>query len=129
MSQDPQSMYQNMQFTNAQHIMVSTTDEIPGYEIVEYRGIVFGISVRTSGAGGQCLGICLGCFGGVVTAFTQMSTEARNDAYQRLVVEAAARGANGIVRVLFDSSAGGTSTSMTDIVAYGTAVIVRPKTR
>ena len=129
MTQNPQPIYQNMQFTNPQHIMVSTTDEIPGYEIVEYRGIVFGITVRTRGAGGQCMGNCQACFGGEVTAFTTMSIEARNDAYQRLVAEAAARGANGIVRVLFDSSAGGTSTSMTDIVAYGTAVVVRPKMR
>ena len=102
-----QSMYQPSFFTNTQNILVSTKDDMPGYDILEYIGIVFGITVRTRGVGGQAIANCQGCIGGEVTAFTTMSAEARNDAYQRMVIEAAARGANAIFGVRFGSSAGG----------------------
>ena len=124
-----QSMYQPSFFTNTQNILVSTKDDMPGYDILEYIGIVFGITVRTRGVGGQTIANCQACIGGEVTAFTTMSAEARNDAYQRMVIEAAARGANAIIGVRFGSSAGGRTQSMMDIVAYGTAIRVQPKMR
>ncbi|MFX0124395.1 MAG: YbjQ family protein [Candidatus Hodarchaeota archaeon] len=108
-------------------VMVSTTDNIPGFEINQYLGIVFGITVRSRGIGGRCIGGCEACFGGEVTAYTQGAVEARNDAIYRLCAEVVARGGNGVIGVKFDSSRSGTDSSMTDIVAYGTAVRVRPR--
>ncbi len=109
------------------HVMVSTTDEIPGFEIVQYLGIAFGITVRARGLGGRCIGGCEACFGGEVTAYTQSAVEARNDAIYRLCSDVAERGGNGVIGVKFDSSRSGQDASMTDIVAYGTAVRVKPK--
>ncbi len=108
-------------------VMVSTTDEIPGFEIEQYLGITFGITVRSRGLGGRCIGGCEACFGGEVTAYTQSAVEARNDAIYRLCTEVVERGGNGVIGVKFDSSRSGQDSSMTDIVAYGTAVRVRPK--
>lgn len=108
-------------------VMVSTTDEIPGFIIDQYLGIAFGITVRSRGLGGRCIGGCEACFGGEVTAYTQSAIEARNDAIYRLCVEVVERGGNGVIGVKFDSSRSGQDASMTDIVAYGTSVRVRPK--
>ncbi len=108
-------------------VMVSTTDGIPGFEIVQYLGIAFGITIRSRGLGGRCIGGCEACFGGEVTAYTQGAIEARNDAIYRLCADVAERGGNGVIGVKVDSSRSGQDGSMTDIVAYGTAVRVRPK--
>lgn len=108
-------------------VMVSTTDEIPGFVIDQYLGIVFGITVRSRGLGGRCIGGCEACFGGEVTAYTQSAVEARNDAIYRLCTEVVQRGGNGVIGVKFDSSRSGQEGAMTDIVAYGTAVRVRSK--
>ena len=108
-------------------IMVSTTNEIPGYEIIEYLGIVFGITVRSRGMGGRCIGGCEACFGGEITAYTQSAIEARNDSINRLCYEVQRVGGNAVLGVKFDSSRSGQDASMTDIVAYGTAVRVRSK--
>ena len=109
------------------HIMVSTINEIPGFEIVQYLGIAFGITVRSRGLGGRFIGGCQTCFGGEITAFTESAVEARNDAIYRLCSDVAERGGNGVIGVKFDSSRSGQDASMTDIVAYGTAVRVQPK--
>ncbi len=106
-------------------IYVSTVDMIPGFEIEEYLGIVFGITVRSRGVGGRCIGGCQACVGGEVSAYTTSAIEARNDAIHRLCVEVQQRGGNGVIGVKFDSSRSGQDASMTDIVAYGTAVRVR----
>lgn len=109
------------------YIYISTGADIPGYEVVEYMGIVFGITVRSRGAGGQCFANCQTCVGGEISAFQESSIEARNDAISRLMGEAQARGANGIVSVRFDSNRAGRSGELMDIVAYGTAVKVQKK--
>jgi uncharacterized protein YbjQ (UPF0145 family) len=117
---------EDIQSTQAPPVYVSTVGEIPGFEIVEYLGVVFGITVRARGLGGRCLGGCQACFGGEVTAYTTSAIEARNDAIYRLCMEVQQRGGNGVIGVKFDSSRSGQDSSMTDIVAYGTAVRVRP---
>ena len=90
-------------------------------------GIVFGITVRSRGAGGQCFAGCQTCVGGEITAFAESSIEARNDSILRLMQEARSRGANGIISVRFDSNRAGRSGELMDIVAYGTAVKVVKK--
>ncbi len=124
MNGDMMSYKQKMQ---EEAIMVSTTDDIPGYEITEYLGIVFGITVRSRGMGGRCIGGCEACVGGEVTAYTQSAIEARNDAINRLCSQVQQVGGNAVLGVKFDSSRSGQDSSMTDIVAYGTAVRVRSK--
>ncbi|HKZ39522.1 MAG TPA: YbjQ family protein [Candidatus Hodarchaeales archaeon] len=113
--------------TPPEQILVSTTDDIVGMEIVQHLGMVFGITVRGRGMGGQCIGGCQLCVGGEITAFAESSHEARNDALYRLASDASQRGANGIIGVKFDSSRSGQRGEMMDIVAYGTAVRCVPK--
>ncbi|MFW9780136.1 MAG: YbjQ family protein [Candidatus Heimdallarchaeota archaeon] len=119
----------SMEMDPAQQVLVSTVEEIPGYEIVNYLGVAFGITVRSRGVGGRCIGGCEACVGGEVTAYTQSAIEARNDAIYRLCREVADRGGNGVIGVKFDSSRSGQDASMTDIVAYGTVVRVVPKSK
>ena len=118
---------EDIRYSQAPPVFVSTVNEIPGYEIVEYLGVVFGITVRARGLGGRCLGGCQSCVGGEITAYTTSAIEARNDAIDRLCAEVQQRGGNGVIGVKFDSSRSGQDSSMTDIVAYGTAVRVQPK--
>ena len=115
------------QDTDVPQVMVSTVDNIPGYEIIEYLGIAFGITVRSRGVGGRCIGGCEACVGGEVSAYTDSAIEARNHALYRLCREVESRGGNGVIGVKFDSSRSGQDGSMTDIVAYGTAVRCHPK--
>jgi uncharacterized protein YbjQ (UPF0145 family) len=118
--------YQDKEYAQAPQVYVSTVNEIHGFEIEEYLGVVFGITVRARGIGGRCIGGCEACFGGEITAYTTSAIEARNDAIYRLCLEVQQRGGNGVIGVKFDSSRSGQDSSMTDIVAYGTAVRVRP---
>ena len=108
-------------------LILSSSMEIPGFQIVEFYGLVFGITVRSRGAGGQCIGGCQICVGGEISAFVESNYEARNEALGRLMHEAYMRGANAIISVKFDSSEAGQRGELMNIVAYGTAVKVVKK--
>jgi len=106
-------------------ILISTTDEIPGYKIDQYFGLAFGATVRSRGMGGDCLASCQSSCGGEVTAFTEMALEARNQAINRMFEDAARMGANAIIGLKFDSDQIGQGGN-TATIAYGTAVRVSP---
>lgn len=106
-------------------IIVTTSWEIPGYEIQEYLGLVWGITVRSRNIGADITAGCRNIVGGEVKSYTIMSNEARDQAVQRLVENAQKLGANAVIRVTFDSSSSGQG--MTEIMAYGTAVKVQRK--
>ena len=111
--------------TSGTGFMIVTTPTLPGYKIKKIFGVVTGLTPRTRGVLGKFVASIQTMVGGEVTSFTQMSIEARNEAFYRLLQEAANKGANGIVGVKFDSSSGGTNQAMTEIVAYGTAVVLQ----
>jgi len=101
-------------------VLIVTTNDVPGYRIDEVYGEVFGLTVRSRnmfsqiGAGVQSL------FGGEIKGMTTQLADSRNQAVDRLVEEARAKGANAIVAMRFDASELGSS--WTEICAYGTAV-------
>jgi uncharacterized protein YbjQ (UPF0145 family) len=103
-------------------MIVATTDTIVGYEVVETKGQVFGIVVRSRGLGGNIMAGLRSIGGGEIKEYTEMLEDARRHAIDRMVQNAAAMGANAIVRMQFDSSEIGQT--MSEIVAYGTAVVV-----
>lgn len=109
----------------AEFVKVVTTDTIKGYEITETVGEVFGLVVRSRGLAGNILAAIRSLFGGEIKEYTSMLEEARKHALQRMVQNAKDMGANAVVRMQFDSSELGTT--MSEIVAYGTAVIVKKK--
>jgi len=105
-------------------VIVSTTNFIAGHRVVETRGQVFGVVVRSRGLGGNIVAFVRSLFGGEIHEYTELLEDARRQAIDRMVRNAAAMGANAILTMRFDSSElGGT---MSEVVAYGTAVIVEP---
>jgi uncharacterized protein YbjQ (UPF0145 family) len=106
-------------------MMVVTSERITGYEIVEVKGPVFGVVVRSRGLGGNIMAGLRSIAGGEIVEYTEMLEEARLHALDRMVTNAQKMGANAINMMRFDSSEIGTT--MSEIVAYGTAIVVRPE--
>ncbi len=103
---------------------IVTTEVIEGFRIVEVKGQVFGLVVRSRGLGGNIMAGLRSLGGGEIHEYTSMLEDARRSALDRLVKNASSMGANAILRMQFDSSELGQS--MSEIVAYGTAVIIEP---
>jgi len=105
-------------------MIIVTTPYLSGHNIVESKGMVFGLVVRSRGLGGNIMAGLRSLGGGEIHEYTSLLEETRRQALDRLVRNATVVGANAIVSMRFDSSElGGT---MSEIVAYGTAVIVEP---
>jgi uncharacterized protein YbjQ (UPF0145 family) len=105
-------------------MLVVTTESVPGYRVRETKGQVFGVVVRSRGLGGNILAGLRSIVGGEITEYTQLLEEARRHAVDRMVKNARLMQANAIVMMRFDSSEIGNV--MSEIVAYGTAVILDP---
>ncbi len=104
-------------------MLISTMNDLPGYEIQEVFGEVFGLTVRARNLGSQIGAGLKSLIGGELGGMTKMLAQGREEAIQRLVAEAELKGANAIVAMRFDTSELGTT--WTEICAYGTAVRVR----
>jgi uncharacterized protein YbjQ (UPF0145 family) len=104
-------------------MLLATTNELPGYEIEEVFGEVFGLTVRSRNVGSQIGASLKSMVGGELKGMTKMLAEGREHATQRLVEEAEAKGANAVVAFRFDTSELGST--WTEICAYGTAVRAR----
>jgi len=101
--------------------MISTTmNDLPGYEIEEVLGEVFGLTVRARNIGSQLGAAFKSLAGGELRGMTKMLAEGRAHAQERLVEEAEAKGANAVIAFRFDTSELGST--WTEICAYGTAV-------
>jgi len=109
----------------SEKIIVVTTEDVTGYEIVETYGEVFGLVVRSRGLLGNVLATIRSLFGGEIKEYTSMLEEARFHAMDRMIKNAEEKGANAVVRMMFDSSE--LASSMSEIVAYGTAVKIKKK--
>ena len=105
-------------------MLVVTTENIPHHRVVEVKGQVFGVVVRSRGIGGNFMAGLRSIVGGEIYEYTQLLEEARRHAIDRLVQNATAMGANAILMMRFDSSEIGQT--MSEIVAYGTAAIIEP---
>ncbi|HEY1773785.1 MAG TPA: YbjQ family protein [Gammaproteobacteria bacterium] len=103
-------------------MIVTTTENVVGYHVKEIKGQVFGVVVRSRGLGGNIMAGLRSIVGGEITEYTTLLEEARRHAVDRMVENARTMGANGIVMMRFDSSEIGQV--MSEIVAYGTAVIM-----
>src|ERR1700683_3885195 len=110
------------------HLMlVATTEKVAGYRTKETLGQVFGLVVRSRGVGGNIIAGLRSIVGGEIHEYTQLLEETRRQAVDRLVRNATTMGANAIVMMRFDSTEIGQT--MSEIVAYGTAVIVEPESQ
>lgn len=105
---------------------MSTTFDLPGYRIEYQLGLCWGLVVRSVGVAKGFTGSLRSLAAGEVPQYTDVVDRARHTAMARLMGHAQALGANGVVGVRFDSSDVGQALS--EIVAYGTAVVVTPAT-
>jgi uncharacterized protein YbjQ (UPF0145 family) len=109
------------------HHMVTTAFEIPGFRVVQNLGVVRGITVRsrsvfgTIGAGLQTM------VGGNISIYTKLCEQAREEAYEILIQHASEIGANAIIGVRYDANE--IQAGVTEVLCYGTAVIVQPLER
>jgi uncharacterized protein YbjQ (UPF0145 family) len=104
-------------------VLISTMNDLPGYEVTDVLGEVFGLTVRSRNIGSQLGASFKALAGGELKGMTKMLAEGREHATQRLVEEAEGKGADAILAFRFDTSELGTT--WTEICAYGTAVKAR----
>ena len=104
-------------------MIITTMNDIPGYEIEEVFGEVFGLTVRSRNLGSQLGAGLKSILGGELKGMTKALVDSRQQVTDRMVDEAEAKGANAIVAMRFDTSEMGTN--WTEICAYGTAVRAR----
>ena len=106
-------------------MIVVTTPYLSGQRVVESKGMVFGLVVRSRGLGGNVMAGLRSLGGGEIHEYTSLLEDTRRQALDRLVSNATVLGANAVLSMRFDSSE--LSGTMSEIVAYGTAVIVAPE--
>jgi uncharacterized protein YbjQ (UPF0145 family) len=104
-------------------LVITTMNDLPGHELEEVIGVVFGLTVRSRHAGSQMGAAMKSLVGGELKGMTKLLADGRRDAEQRLVEAALAKGANAIIAFRFDTSELGST--WTEICAYGTAVRVK----
>jgi uncharacterized protein YbjQ (UPF0145 family) len=105
-------------------LIISTMNDLPGYQVTNVIGEVFGLTVRSRNLGSQVGAGLKSLFGGELRGQTKMLIDSRLQAQQRLVDEAMTRGADAILAMRFDATEIGGGWQ--EICAYGTAVNVRP---
>lgn len=105
-------------------VIVTTTNEIPGYRIVKVLGVVTGSTVRAKHIGKDIVAALRHIVGGELKEYTEMLREAREQALRRMIEEAKKLGANAVVNVRFMTSA--IASGAAEILAYGTAVKIEP---
>jgi uncharacterized protein YbjQ (UPF0145 family) len=104
-------------------MIVTTMNDIPGYEVDDVFGEVMGLTVRSRNLGSQIGAGFKSMLGGELKGMTKALVDSREQVRQRMVEEAEALGANAIIAMRFDTSDMGGN--WTEICAYGTAVRVR----
>jgi uncharacterized protein YbjQ (UPF0145 family) len=105
-------------------MLVVTTNDIAGYRVVRYLGVVRGITVRSRSIVGNFGAMIQALFGGNITLYTSLCERARSDAYELMAEHAAEMGANAIVAMRYDANE--VAAGITEVLAYGTAVVVEP---
>ncbi len=105
--------------------MVTTALELPGHDIVSNVGIVRGIVVRSRSIVGSVFAGLQTLVGGNITIYTEMCEQARKDAFKIMITHAQSHGANAVIGMRYDATE--VMNGVTEVLCYGTAVVVRPK--
>ncbi len=103
-------------------MIVVTAPYVPGHRVAEAKGHVFGLVVRSRGLAGNVAAGLRSLVGGEIHEYTELLEDTRRQALDRMIQNATLLGANAVISMRFDSSEIGGS--MSEIVAYGTAVVV-----
>jgi uncharacterized protein YbjQ (UPF0145 family) len=104
------------------HSFVTTANDLPGYRVVRNLGLVRGITVRSRSIFGTIGASLQTLVGGNITLFTELCEKTREEAFELLLQHAGERGANAIVAFRYDANE--VMDGVTEVLAYGTAVVV-----
>lgn len=105
-------------------IIMTGAEGFDGYEIMEYKGMVWGISVRAKDVGQDCAMGCKQMTGGELRSYSQLGDESRQRSIDLMLEMAGRQGANGIINVEFELT--GASQGASQVVVHGTAVVIKP---
>lgn len=103
-------------------MLVTTTNDLPGYRVVRHIGVVRGLTVRSRSVVGNIGGAIQSLFGGNISVYTHLAETARQEAYDLLLQHAQQAGANAIIGMRYDANE--IMDGITEVLAYGTAVVV-----
>ncbi len=106
-------------------MLIATTPYVAGWRVVETKGQVFGLVVRSRGIGGNLMAGLRSLGGGEIHEYTSLLEDTRRQAIDRMVQNATLMGANAVLSMRFDSTE--LANTMSEIVAYGTAVVLAPE--
>ena len=105
--------------------MVATTNEIAGWRVIRQLGIVRGITVRSRSVVGNIGAALQTLVGGNISLFTELCEHAREEAFELMVAHAQQMGANAVLGMRYDANE--VAQGVTEVLAYGTAVVVEPQ--
>ena len=106
-------------------MLIATTPYVAGWRVAETKGQVFGLVVRSRGIGGNLMAGLRSIGGGEIHEYTSLLEDTRRQAIDRMVQNATLMGANAVISMRFDSTE--LAQTMSEIVAYGTAVVLVPE--
>ncbi len=107
-------------------MIVVNTESVPGYEVMEVKGLVQGNTIRAKHLGRDIAASLKSLVGGELRGYTELLTEARRQSLERMMIQAEQLGANAVVNVRFTTSA--ITQGAAELYAYGTAVLVQRHT-
>jgi len=107
-------------------IIIVTTPYVSGYHVTRVIGATFGLIVRSRGLGQNIAAYFRAWAGGEIKLYTQLLEQTRHQAIERLAAHAKSLGGNAVISTGFDTTE--MAGSMTEVLAFGTAVIVEPDT-
>jgi len=105
-------------------MIVTTANDIAGHKIVKYLGLVRGITVRSRSVVGNFAGGIQSLFGGKLSVFVTLAETARQEALDHMTQHATEHGANAVIAMRYDANE--IMDGITEVLAYGTAVVVEP---
>jgi uncharacterized protein YbjQ (UPF0145 family) len=105
-------------------MIVVTTNDLPGYRVVKHLGVVRGLTVRSRSVVGNLGAAIQIFFGGNISVYTKLAEETRREAFDILIRNAESMGANAILAMRYDANE--IASAVTEVLAYGTAVVVEP---
>ena len=105
-------------------MLVVTTNDIDGYRVVRHLGVVRGLTVRSRSVVGNIGAAIQIFFGGNITVYTKLAEQTRQEAFNLLVQHAQEMGANAVLAMRYDANE--IASAVTEVLAYGTAVVIEP---
>ena len=105
-------------------MLLSNLETVPGYRIVKHLGLVSGNTIRAKHVGRDIMAGLKNIIGGEIRGYTELLSEARNEAIQRMEQAAEGLGANAVINVRLSTSS--VMAGAAELFAYGTAVVVEP---